>query len=220
MLTLRKLSAEGQIYFQDEASQLVATLVNVQPNGRVLDVCASPGSKSTLIGALSPHAPIIAGDVYEHRVHTIKALAQQQGATNLYLVIHDATCGLPFVEASFDRVLVDAPCSGTGTLRHNPEIRWRLKSSDIAELAAKQKQILANAAAMVRPGGLLLYSTCSLETEENESVIGGFLREFSNFARMELKASAPLLTADGNVRTWPDSEDVDGFFMTALERRK
>lgn len=215
---LRQLSDEGKIYFQDEASQLVAQLLDVQGDMRVLDVCGAPGSKSTLIAALAPRASIITGDVYEHRIHTIKALAQQQVAERIQLVIHDATRALPFGEASFDRVLVDAPCSGTGTLRHNPEIRWRLQAADIADLAEKQKQILGNAARMVRPGGLLVYSTCSVETDENENVVADFLADYLEFARAPMKAPNSLLTPLGGVRTWPPRDDVDGFYMAALRR--
>lgn len=214
---LRKLVDEGQIYFQDEASQLVTHLLDVKNNLRVLDVCAAPGSKSTLIAAMAPRAMLVAGDFYEHRVHTIKNLARQQSAETIQLVVHDARRALPFAEASFDRVLVDAPCSGTGTLRHNPEIRWRLEAADIVELAGKQGQILGNAARMVRPGGLLVYSTCSVETDENESVISTFLVDHPEFARVSLKASG-LETAAGDIRTWPSRDEVDGFYMAALRR--
>ena len=178
---LRRLSEDGFIYFQDEGSQLVALMIGGQPGDRILDVCAAPGSKSTLIAALAPKATIIAGDLYEHRARTIKQFADQQEAGNIQTIVHDARRELPFTNGLFDRVLVDAPCSGTGTLRHNPEIRWRLKSSDIAELAAKQHSILRNAAAMVRGGGVLIYSTCSLETEENEAVVAHFCADLSWF---------------------------------------
>ncbi len=174
---IRKLSQDGLIYFQDEGSQLVAHLLSARSGDRVLDVCAAPGSKSTLIAALAPQAAIIAGDLYEHRLRTIKEVAMRQGADNVRLLAHDATRELPYSDGTFDRVLVDAPCSGTGTLRRNPEIRWKLQPSDIVELAAKQRRILEKAAAMVRPGGVLLYSTCSVETDENEPVVSDFLSE-------------------------------------------
>jgi 16S rRNA (cytosine967-C5)-methyltransferase len=119
---------------------------------------------------------------------------------------------------SFDRVLVDAPCSGTGTLRHNPEIRWRLNDSDIAQLAAKQKQILKHAAAVVRVGGRFLYSTCSIEKDENEAVVSDFLKNNRTFARAKLEAAASLITEDGAARTWPHRDDVEGFFVAAFER--
>lgn len=216
---LQKLVADGLIYFQDEASQLVAHLVAAHGRDWVLDVCGAPGSKSTLMAALAPSAMIIAGDLYEHRARTIAGFAKQQGANNVCVMIHDATRALPFALASFGRVLVDAPCSGTGTLRHNPEIRWRLNESDIAQLAKKQKQILKNAAAVVRIGGRLIYSTCSIEKDENEVVISDFLEQNRTFARAKLEVMAGLITEDGTVRTWPHRDDVEGFFVAAFERR-
>ncbi|HJZ80525.1 MAG TPA: hypothetical protein VKD91_09270, partial [Pyrinomonadaceae bacterium] len=218
---LRKLSAEGLIYFQDEGSQLVAELLRAQSDERVLEVCAAPGSKATLIAALARQATVVAGDIYEHRARTIKEFATQQQAGNVWPVVYDATRPLPFPADSFDRVLVDAPCSGTGTLRHNPEIRWRLQPADIAELAGKQKSILGNAAAMVREGGALVYSTCSLETEENEAVILDFCETHPDFenAPSDGEGGAIWLTDTGAVRTWPHKDEVDGFFVTVLRRK-
>jgi 16S rRNA (cytosine967-C5)-methyltransferase len=218
MGALQKLAADGIVYFQDEASQLIAHLVGTRDWDCVLDVCGAPGSKSTLIAALAPSATIIAGDLYEHRARTIEEFAQQQGANNVYVMIHDATRELPFPPASFDRVLVDAPCSGTGTLRHNPEIRWRINESDIAQLAEKQKQILKNAAAAVRVGGRLVYSTCSIEKDENEAVVSNFLKENRTFARAKLEVAGSLVTEDGAARSWPHRDDVEGFFVAAFER--
>src|SRR5882724_1657359 len=221
---LHKLTGEGLIYLQDEASQLVAHLLDARTGDRVLDVGAAPGSKTTLIGALAPRAMIVAGDLHQHRLRVLRELATAQGNDSIQAVVADATGVLPFAKASFDRVLVDAPCSGTGTLRRNPEIRWRLKASDIDELSAKQEQILAQAAVMVRPGGRLLYSTCSLEIEENEAVAADFMNTYSEFepSRLNprlLNGLADLGTATGTIRTWPHRHDVDGFFITAFRRR-
>jgi 16S rRNA (cytosine967-C5)-methyltransferase len=216
---LRRLSEEGLIYFQDEGSQLVAQLVGAQTRERVLDVCAAPGSKSTLMAAEAPEATILAGDLYEHRAGTIKQFASQQQARNVHLIVYDATQELPFTNRLFDRVLVDAPCSGTGTLRHNPEIRWRLQASDIGGLAAKQKSILQNAAAMVRRHGILIYSTCSLETEENEAIVSDFGETHPDFVVSVLNIPAILSASNGSVRTWPHRDDTDGFFVTAFERK-
>ncbi len=214
---LRELSRDGLIYLQDEASQLVAHLLRAQPGDRVLDVCAAPGSKTTLLAALAPQASIIASDLHPHRLRTLSELAKKQGASIIKLAC-DATERLPFGEAPFDRVLVDAPCSGTGTLRHNPEIRWRLAPADIDQLAEKQAEILANAAAVVRPGGRLVYSTCSVEPEENEHVIKNFLNQREDFRRALLDAPFELQTENGAVRTWPHRHDTDGFFIAAIER--
>ena len=197
---------------------MVAGLLEVTGTDMVLDVCAAPGSKSTLIAALSAEATIVAGDLYEHRVRTIKALAQQQQAKNLQFVVHDAMHDLPFPRGFFDRALVDAPCSGTGTLRKNPEIRWRLNPSDFRELCNKQKSILDHASAVVRPGGLLLYSTCSLERDENEAVAAEFLKRHADFEPAPFRSVPDLATATGAVRTWPHLQGVDGFCATAFRK--
>jgi 16S rRNA (cytosine967-C5)-methyltransferase len=135
---LRKFIDAGLIYLQDEASQLVANFLDAQGGDRILDVCAAPGSKTTLIAALEPQARIVGVDLYEHRLRILRELAAAQGNNSIALAVADATGVLPFANASFDRVLVDAPCSGTGTLRRNPENSWRLNISDQTELTANQ----------------------------------------------------------------------------------
>jgi 16S rRNA (cytosine967-C5)-methyltransferase len=223
---LRKLTSAGLVYSQDEASQLVAHILDAQPGDRVLDVCAAPGSKTTLISKLAPPATIVGLDLHEHRLRTLAQLAATQGIDSIQLAVADATGPLPFARAAFDRVLVDAPCSGTGTLRHNPEIRWRLQPADILELAAKQSQILARAAEVVRPDGLLLYSTCSLEPEENEAVVAGFLKAHPEFDQLSARniqrstRSYDLATPSDAVRTWPHRHDADGFFVCGFRLRR
>jgi len=216
---VRDLARAGLIYLQDEASQLVAHLLGAQPGDRVLDVCAAPGSKATHLAALAPQALIIAGDLHAHRLRTLRELAKQQGAGSIAPVACDATQRQPFNEASFARVLVDAPCSGTGTLRRNPEIRWRLNAADIGELSSKQTSILNNAAAMVGAGGRLIYSTCALEPEEDEMVVERFAKEHDEFAAVPLAAAHDLQTETGAIRTWPHRHGTDGFFVAAFERR-
>ncbi len=216
---LREFSRDGLIYLQDEASQLVAHLLSIRPGDRVLDVCAAPGSKTTHLAALAPQALIVAGDLHAHRLRTLNEIANQQDVHNITPVACDATQRLPFAGAWFDRVLVDAPCSGTGTLRRNPEIRWRLAAADIDELSKKQTRILVNASAAVRAGGRLVYSTCSVEPEENEQVVENFLREHEDFRRALLDVTAALHTENGAVRTWPHRHNTDGFFVAAFERR-
>jgi 16S rRNA (cytosine967-C5)-methyltransferase len=216
---LRALAAEGLVYTQDESSQLIGRVMEAREGERVLDLCAAPGSKATQIAALTNgRAVVVACDVYEHRLRTVVESARRLGAENILTVALDAeTAMLPFVEGSFDRVLVDAPCTGTGTLRHNPEIRWRLAPTDVAELSARQRRILANAARVVKRGGRLIYSTCSLEREENESVINSFLDAHAEFRQARADAPDKLLTATGAARTFPHRDDADGFFVAVLE---
>ena len=206
---LRGLSANGQIYLQDEASQLVAQMLDARPGDRVLDLCAAPGGKTTLIAdRADDNALVIAADRSATRMTTITTTAALHQLHSINAVLLDARDTLPFVPRSFDRILVDAPCSGTGTLRRNPEIRWRLANEDIANFAAAQKQFLRNAAIVLRPDGRLVYSTCSVEREENEEVIDNFI------------STHPDFSVEKTIRTWPHREGSDGFFIAVLERRK
>lgn len=218
---LRELAQEGLIYVQDEASQLAAHLLDAQAGERVLDVCAAPGSKTTYIAdRAGGAASIVAGDFYERRLRTVLESGARQRSGSLVAVVHDATLPLPFADGSFDRVLVDAPCTGTGTLRRNPEIRWRISPSDVAELAERQRAILANAAKTVRRGGgRLLYSTCSIEPEENEAIVASFLEENGAFGQISVDVPERLRSGDRAVRTWPQRDGTDGFFIAAFERR-
>ena len=216
---IRRLTDDGLIYLQDEASQLLAHLLDVEPGGRVLDVTAAPGSKATHIAALAPTAVVVAGDLHPQRVQTMHRLASKQDA-RIHVVIHDATRRLPFPDQSFDRVLLDAPCSGTGTLRRNPEIRHRLTLEDIDQLAQQQLLMLQNAAATVRAGGRLIYSTCSVEPEEDEQVVNSFLRDNPAFVKSPPDGPLELRTPDGFLRTWPQRQGCDGFFVACFERNK
>lgn len=215
---LRGLAAEGKIYSQDEASQLVAHVVGAQPGESVLDACAAPGSKTTHVAALSDdRAHVVAGDLYEHRLRTVVETCAQLHAQGVQVVALDAERALPFADGTFDRVLVDAPCTGTGTLRHNPEIRWRLAPEKIRELSEVQTRILREAARVLRPGGRLVYSTCSVEREENEEVVDEFLNTHPDFKQLTAEPAPPeLLLPSGAARTWPHRDDVDGFFVAAL----
>lgn len=214
-----RLAREGKIYFQDEASQLVAQLVAPHQGDTVLDVCAAPGSKASQMAAGS-HAQIIAGDKHLHRIRTVSEVFQTQGLANGRCLVLDGESGLPFQNESFERVLVDAPCSGTGTLRHNPEIRWRISASDIQELSNRQRQILTNASLVVKPGGRLIYSTCSVEPEENEAVARAFAERSTEFETVKLAVDPTLLTGSGAARTWPQHQNTDGFFIMAFTRKR
>jgi 16S rRNA (cytosine967-C5)-methyltransferase len=201
---LRELSAAGEIYLQDEASQLVAQLVDAKRGERVLDLCAAPGGKTTMMADRSgDRAFVIAADRSTTRMETVVATTRLHQLEGIRPVILDAASPLPFWPETFDKVLVDAPCSGTGTLRRNPEIRWRLTPDDIVVLAEQQKRILSRALEMVKPGGRLVYSTCSVEREENEDVI----REVPDQFRVVK-----------TIRTWPHREGSDGFFVAVFER--
>jgi len=211
----------GLIYVQDEASQLVSLLLEPKSAHRVLDLCAAPGSKTSHIAVLTKNkAWIVAGDRHHHRLATLRANCERLGIQSVDALELDATCALPFVAAGrgFDRILVDAPCSGTGTLRGNPEIKWRLSADDLPRLAELQASLLRRAASSVAIGGRMVYSTCSIEREENEEVIRRFLAATTLFQVIEPNAPAGLITSDGFVRTLPHRNGTDGFFAAVLQR--
>lgn len=206
---LRELSAAGEIYLQDEASQLVAHELDVKRGELVLDLCAAPGGKTTLMADRSgDDAMIFAADRSAARLAMVMTNSRLQELKSIRPMLLDAAEPLPFAEHSFDKVLVDAPCSGTGTLRRNPEIRWRLTPMDIVKLAEQQKQILRQAVEMVKPSGRLIFSTCSVEPEENEEVIEEVLAREESFRLVKTR------------RTWPQHEGSDGFFISIFEGRQ
>jgi 16S rRNA (cytosine967-C5)-methyltransferase len=199
-----------RVAIQDEASQLVALLVGRAD--RVLDCCAAPGGKTAIIAQLNPEAEIIAADLHPHRA----ALLQERLAAlpNVTVMAADAT-ELP-VCGGFDRVLADVPCSGTGTLARNPEIKWMLTTGDLADLHARQVAIVAAAMSHVRSGGRLVYSTCSLEPEENVQVVEEALQSNSEFSVVDCRTELERLRESREL-TWPDIDSLlDGPYLRTL----
>lgn len=213
---------QGLIYIQDEASQLISLLVAPREGERILDLCAAPGSKSSHLAVLtSNQSQIIAADIHPHRLIALKQACQKLNAHSVDAVALDATRELPFDNAlKFDRVLIDAPCTGTGTLRRNPEIKWRLSADAISQLSFIQIRLLERAASVTRPGGKLVYSTCSIEREENEAVIERFLSGNEQFRLIRSEAYEAITTSEGFVRTFPHLHSTDGFFAAVLEKSK
>lgn len=215
---------EGHISIQDEASQLVAVLVG--RGQRILDCCAAPGSKTLLLARRNPTAQIIASDLHPHRARLMRHLVRQPNVRVLAANARD----LPIV-GQFDRVLADVPCSGTGTLARHPEIKWRLRQEDLSDLQSRQVTILKSALERLAPGGRLVYSTCSLETEENETVVETVLRH-GGVEVVDLRAVLEDLQRSGElvwngfeslmagpyVRTLPGTHPCDGFFAAMLAR--
>ncbi len=217
---LLDLAREGLVYIQDESSQMVVDALDIRTGQRVLDLCAAPGGKTTLIASrLNEADVVVATDFHTQRLRSVIENAKAQKISNIVTVAVDGRSTLPFQEASFARVLVDAPCSGTGTLRRNPEIRWRISAGDIRDLSAQQKQLLFNAARAVIPGGRLVYSTCSLEPEENEDVVTAFYEGNRDFSPLALPLNSELFTKSGEARTWPHRDGADGFFVAAFQRK-
>ncbi len=215
---------DGLFTVQDEASQLVAHFLGAVAGEKVLDICAAPGGKTTCLAELMENrGEITASDVNPRRLEQVTALARRLGVEIISITTMDAERPLtdPALRC-FNRVLVDAPCSGLGVLRRNPEGKWWKQPADVTNLAAKQKAILGNASACVAPGGILLYATCSTTVAENEGVIDDFLSRNRDFMLEDLRELFPrhttLFTELGHFRTWPHLHGMDGFFAARLKR--
>jgi len=218
---------EGRVRMQDEASQMVALLLDVKPGMRVLDLCAAPGGKTlSLAEAVGSDGHVIAGDFHAHRLRALRE--RLRNTAQVSVVTLDATRPLPFSEP-FDAILVDVPCSGTGTLARHPELRWRLEPPDLLDLQARQRTMLENAALLLRRGGRLVYSTCSLEPEENEQVVEAVLARHSELQLADVSSAlarhlqpgadaVALFDARGYFRTWPHRHGTDGFFAAVLRK--
>jgi 16S rRNA (cytosine967-C5)-methyltransferase len=215
---------DGLFTVQDEASQLVVELLAPEPGERVLDTCAAPGTKTTAIAErVGPAGLVVALDRSERRLALIGRAVRRLGLENVTALACDATQPLADVPgAPFDRILVDAPCSGLGALRRNADARWRLAPEDPAQLAEIQGALLASALGVLRPGGTLVYSTCTLTSEENDSVVESFLSQTPGVRRADVArlpaTLRPLLDAEGALRTWPHRHGMDGFFAVRMER--
>ena len=220
----------GWVGIQDEASQTVAHLLAVENGSTVLDLCTAPGGKTILLArAAGSNGHVTAVDLHAHRVRAMAERFENAGVRNVKPLILDGTQTLPF-KHRFDRVLVDAPCSGTGTLARHPEIRWQLRDDDLRDLHARQVRLLKNGLANLAPSGRLIYSTCSLEPEENELVVNEALDptmgEFrivtpEDALRRVLRqdvAPESLIGTDGFFRTNTVTHGTDGFFAAAIER--
>jgi len=211
---LRALSAwrEGRIAFQGEASQLVAPLLDVRGEAHVLDACAAPGGKAAHAATLvAPHGRVVALDVRASGAVRIRTEARRLGADAVTVVAADAR--RPPFRQRFDAVFVDAPCSGLGTLRRHPELRWRRQPADLARLATLQRELLAGVAPLVRPGGTLVYAVCTITREETDDVVRAFLGTERGFALDPLDGlPAALVGPDGCMRTLPHRHGLDGFF--------
>ncbi|MEN8181173.1 MAG: 16S rRNA (cytosine(967)-C(5))-methyltransferase RsmB [Myxococcota bacterium] len=213
----------GRFTIQDEASQLVVEVLAPRPGERILDVCAAPGTKATALAErVGKAGEVLALDKSRSRLDQVARDARRLGLPHLRVRQADASQPLRLGAHFFDRVLVDAPCSGLGTLRRHPDLRWRVRPEDPKRLSAIQQRILERAAAWLRPGGTLVYSTCTVLPEENEGVVEAFLaqqRDFRLVPADELpEGLRPLARGPGYVHTLPHRHDVDGFFIARLER--
>ena len=225
------LFTEGAVEVQDEGSQLIGYLVAPTRHDLVVDFCAGAGGKSLMLGALmKSQGRVYAFDVSPGRLSRLKPRLKRSGLSNLHphLLRNEHDIKVKRLAGKIDRVLVDAPCSGLGTLRRNPDLKWRQSPESVAEMRKKQAAILAAAAALVKPGGRLVYATCSLLSEENEDIVTSFLGQHPGFRPLNC---AELLKQHGislgktpaggeHLRLWPHVHGTDGFFAAVLERDK
>ena len=220
---LTPLAAQGLFIVQDEASQLVALLAATAPGERVLDACASPGGKTTaMAAAMGNQGLVVATDVRGRRVDLLLRTVEAAGASCVRVVQADAAGPLPF-GPRFDCVLLDAPCSGLGTLRRDPEIRWRRTEASLEPLARTQLAMMERAADVLRPGGRLVYATCSSEPDENELVLRQFLATREDFAVHPVRlppALAAFATPEGYFRTFPFRDELEAFFAAMVVKTK
>lgn len=214
---------DGAFWIQDEASQLAVSLFGSTVGPRVLDACAAPGGKTLGLASRSqPGGLVVAADRHSKRLLRLVQNVERIRAGAVVTLAADMSKPAPF-SCAFDDVLVDAPCSGTGTLRRHPEIRWRLTPGDLGVTTDRQRRILGAAAAFVRPGGRLVYSVCSIEPEEGEQLIEEFLARDTGFTRADprpalTEAARELVGDDLAVRTGPLDDGMDGFYAVLLTR--
>ena len=211
---------DGRAIIQDEPSQLVAHIVDPQPHELVLDVCAAPGGKTTHLAALGgPSCIVYGGDIHEHKLKLIDYNAQKLGLKNVRTLFQNAcTIGQKYGGRA-DRVLIDAPCSGLGVLRHKIDLRWRKQLSDLRTLPALQRRILESASQCVKPGGVLVYSTCTLNDDENSRIVTEFLKKHPEF---HVENAVEKLAVPGHegpfIQLLPHRDGMDGFFIARMKK--
>ena len=210
---------EGKFLVQDPAARLVSLIAGIRPGQKVLDVCAAPGGKSLSAAfAMAGNGSIVACDLHENKLKRIQESADRLGVNIITTQAADGRVFQPEWEASFDTVLVDAPCSGLGIIRKKPDTRYK-KADDLFTLPVVQAAILDNAARYVRPGGTLVYSTCTILPEENEQVTEAFLAEHADFGLEPFELPLPVGKSDGSLTLWPQRHDTDGFYICRMTRR-
>ena len=217
------LFANGTIEVQDEGSQLLGYLVAPRRHELVVDFCAGAGGKSLMLGALMrSQGRLYAFDTSAARLARLQPRLRRSGLSNVHPhpIANENDIRVKRLAGKADRVLVDAPCSGLGTLRRNPDLKWRQSPQSVAELQVKQAAILRSAATLLKPGGRLIYATCSFLPEENEEVVAGFLGEHPDFRQMNvgelLKQQGMTPDTGENLRLWPHLHGTDGFFAAVV----
>lgn len=210
---------QGFFSVQDESGGLVVLLLDPQPGERIIDLCSAPGGKTTFIGEMMKNVgEIVAVDRYETRLNLVKNSTQRLGIANAHFIVADATS---VQVPPGDKVLVDAPCSGLGVLAKKPDAKWRREPEDIRDLVKLQQAILENAATLVKPGGTIVYSTCTMESEENLGVVKDFLTNHQEFTIEPPGETVPkeVISGEGYIETFPHRQGMDGSFAVRLRKK-
>lgn len=221
----------GEVEVQDEGSQLLALLTGAKRGEMVVDFCAGAGGKTLALGAMMRNTGrLYAFDISGHRLENLKPRLARSGLSNVYAtqIAHENDERIKRLRGKIDRVLVDAPCSGLGTLRRNPDLKWRQSPKAVDELQVKQTAILNSAARLLKPGGRLVYATCSLMPAENEVIANAFSESHPEFVQLDAREilekmgvdqAESLVTPAGHLRLWPHRHATDGFYAVAWERK-
>jgi 16S rRNA (cytosine967-C5)-methyltransferase len=216
---------EGLFQVQDQSSMLPASVLAPLPGERVLDACSAPGGKATHMAQLMQNRGIVvARDIHEHKLKLIEDAAKRLGIDIIKCELHDAALPDSAGEGAFDRVLLDAPCTGLGIIRRKPDIKWARETKDFEGIAALQRKLLQTVSQSVKPGGSLVYSTCTILPEENENVVNEFLHANENFEAVDIAQYLPAGLAvhakGGMLQTYPNRDGIDGFFIARLRRKE
>ncbi len=216
---------EGLFQVQDQSSMLPAAVLAPLPGERVLDACSAPGGKATHMAQLMQNrGTVLARDIHEHKLKLIEDAAKRLGIDIIKCELHDAALPDSSEEGSFDRVLLDAPCTGLGIVKRKPDIKWARETKDIEGITALQKKLLQTVSQNVKPGGSLVYSTCTILPEENEAVVNEFLQKNGNFEAVDIAQFLPAGLAEYAkgcmLQTYPNRDGIDGFFVARLKRKE
>ncbi len=213
-----KIFQDGYFSIQDESAAFPVLLLDPRPGETILDLCAAPGGKTTYIAEMTGNGgTVVAVDRYDNKLELIRKGCDRLGVTKVTFAVADARS---FAAEPADRILVDAPCSGLGTIRKKPDIKWKRQPEDIVKLAELQREILDNAAKLLKPGGVLVYSTCTTEPEENQMQVDAFLGRHPGFTVEDAGAfvAKAVVTPEGYVETFPHRHHVDGSFAARLRK--
>ena len=215
---------KGLFQVQDESSMLPAAVLAPEPGERVLDACSAPGGKATHLAQLmGGSGMVIARDIHEHKLKLVNDAAERLGIQIIKTELHDAAIPDTRPEPAFDRVLLDAPCTGLGIIRRKPDIKWARETKDLKSITALQAKLLQTVSQAVKPGGVMVYSTCTILPEENEAVVSAFLKENKDFEADDIAAFLPAqlaIHARGcMLQIYPNRDGIDGFFVARIKRK-